>query len=78
MLIFLNAQCFAHTCIYFSGALSWLFLCFPTFGYLIEYLTESKELSRGPTENYRLENAITQPFAEINTGVVLLSTILSK
>ena len=65
MLIFLNAQCFAHTCIYFSGALS-----FPTFGYLIEYLTESKELSRGPTENYRLENAITQPIAEINKSVV--------
>ena len=36
---------------------------------VIKYFTESKEPSRGPTENYSLENAITKPIAEINTGV---------
>ena len=32
-------------------------------------MTVSKESSWGPTENYRSENAITQHFAEKNTGV---------
>ena len=45
---------------------------------VIKYFTESKEPSRGPTENYSLENAITKPIAEINTGVTwsLLSNCL--
>ena len=38
-------------------------------------VTESKEPSQGPTENCRLENAIPQPFAEINTGMIQLFNI---
>ena len=42
--------------------------------YLIKYLAKSrktlKKPTQGPTENYRSENAITQPIAEINTGVL--------
>ena len=48
---------FWQNCIFrpvvFTGALSWLFLGFPTFGNFIKYLTESKEPSQGIFENYK-------------------------
>ena len=55
-----------------SWYLTWHFLSFPTFGYLIKYLTEFKEASQGLTENYRSENAISQPsIAEMNIGFIV-------
>ena len=52
------------------------FLVFPNFA---KYLTKSKEPSRGPNENYRSENAITQPIVEINnTANILFDKIVNE
>ena len=52
-----------HRSVVFSWPWVGFFLCFPTFGNLIKYLTESKEPRRGPTKS------TGQPFAEINKDV---------
>ena len=42
-------------------------------------MTKSKEPSRGPNENYRSENAITQPIVEINdTANILFDKIVNE
>ena len=57
-----------------SWYLTWLFLSFPTFGYLIKYLTELKI-----QVIYHLGlQAITQPFSEIPTGMSVPSLKVKK
>ena len=54
------------------------FLNLSNFGNFAKYLTKSKEPSRGPNENCRSENAITQPIVEINTANILFDKIVNE